>query len=69
VHPESSPETLECDMNKASLPVSPTKIALTNGLIMLAAHVLFEQPGLKGPEQPVQPVFLGQSLESQEMGL
>jgi hypothetical protein len=55
-------------MNNTSLPVLPTKIASTNGLIMLAAHVLFEQPGLKGPKQPVHPILLGQSLESQEMG-
>jgi hypothetical protein len=69
VHEESMLVSLECDMNKTSLPVSPTKIALTKGFIMLAAHVLFVQPGLNGPGQPVQPELAGQSLESQEMGL
>jgi hypothetical protein len=71
VQPEIKSETLILDfgMNKASLPVSPEKIASTNGLIMLAPHVLFVQPGLKGPLQLVHPASLLHCLDSQEMGM
>jgi hypothetical protein len=69
VQPESKPETLEFDMNKTSLPVSPENIASTNELIMLAPHVLFVQPGFKVPLQLVHPASPGHSLESQERGV
>jgi hypothetical protein len=51
------------------LPVSPENIASTNELIMLAPHVLFVQPGFKGPLQLVHPASPGHSLESQERGV
>jgi hypothetical protein len=69
VHPESNPETFEFDMNKTSLPVSPENIKSAKVLIMLAPHVLFVQPGFKGPSQLVHPASPGHSLESQERGV
>jgi len=51
-----------------SSPRPPLKMNLANELTVLAGHVLFVQPGLKGPLQPMH-VISGHFFEPHSIGM